>query len=264
MKGTLLRYAANTGIWLVVCFLSLGIGTATKLSEDLTSLIGLVIPSLVLAFFRSKTPIPTALTVLGIFSIAYVYHAMAGIAYAHAVGYVFGSGVIGLLFVAVLNWLLKGKIKENTDGFRRYALGMLLFTPIGIPLSMQNAEAEAAHNAKLGAAGREIGYIYGACDMIQYAKAKHCPSIELKPEMARTCGDIRSNVPEYLMTEYDQLLGTQQFNELMMNNRRLVDDSVLQLPEQEQIEAGCAMLSSEIHKGFTTSITNLKKIDPGK
>lgn len=133
--------------------------------------------------------------------------------YAEALGASMAGGILGMLIYLAINKLPAIKrYGVEQSALRKYAIGCVLFSAIGIPSFITQANENRQQDEVMGTIGAEIGKARGACEAANYLKKKYCPDFVIQSEMIIACSNnFSEHVPASIKGEIDRIFSSEKF-----------------------------------------------------
>lgn len=189
--------------------------------------------------------------------------------YAEALGFSIGGGLLGMLFYAVIKKLpaIKRYEVDQTE-LRKYAIGCVLFSVIGIPSFAMKANEDRQNKETKGAIYEEIGKVGAICVAANHTKKQYCPDIVIEKEMEIDCStNFSKHIPASIKTEVDQILNSDKFKAQFGMTTRITDEAfsigksnAIPLPELcQKYQALFIDTYKSSLKNIESNIENLKK-----
>ena len=142
-----------------------------------------------------------------------LYSLASGKPYAEALGASMAGGLFGMLIYFAINKLPTVKrYGIEQSALRKYAIGCVLFSAIGIPSFVTRANEDRQQEEIKGAIGSEIGKARGACEAAKYMKKQYCPDFVIQREMEIACAtNFSEHIPASIKGEADRIFSLEKF-----------------------------------------------------
>lgn len=144
-----------------------------------------------------------------------VYSILSKRSYAEALGY---SAVGGLFGMAIYYLLSKIKIvktfQSKQSTLRKYAIGCAIFSAIGVPTFIAQAESRRKAEGDQFEVGAAIGRAAGSCEIAKYIKQRYCSTFTIPNDMESVCADhLASIIPPAVKGDANRLLQSEHFGQ---------------------------------------------------